>query len=222
MSEPLSILVVDDHRVFSEGLVAVLQIRLPDARFAMAHSGAEAWDRISQSAGYQMVITDISMGAMSGLELATRIKRDYPVIKVLILSMHDERNIVSAAMETEAEGFVLKSASAQEIVTAIQDILGDKTHYSREVMAIMLEKVKQEKKQEAVKILLTDRELEILKLILDEQSSEEIAEQLFISKRTVDTHRANLMEKTGCRNLIALFKFAIRGRLVGANPGTST
>lgn len=222
MSEPLSILVVDDHRIFAEGLVAVLQTRFPKASFALAHSGLEACERINQSPDFHLVIADISMGNMNGLDLATRIKHKYPVIKVLILSMHDERNMIAAALETEAEGFVLKSSSAQEIVAAIQDILGDKTHYSREVMAIMLEKVKQEKKQEALRVLLTDREMEILRHILDEKSSEEIAELLFISKRTIDTHRANLMEKTGCRNLIALYKFAVRNHLLDSGLGSNT
>lgn len=222
MSEPLSILVVDDHRIFSEGLVAVLRLRFPEANFTLAHSGMEAWEHIVQSPDYQLVITDISMGGMNGLELATKIKQQYPAIKVLILSMHDERNIVAAAMDTEAEGFVLKSSSAQEVVEAIRDILNHKTHYGREVMAIMLEKVKQEKKREAVKVLLTDREMEILKLILDEKSSEEIAELLFISKRTVDTHRTNLMDKTGCRNLIALYKFAFHHHLADPSLGSGT
>ncbi len=222
MSATFSILVVDDHRIFAEGLVAVMQLRFPNARFTLANSGTEAWDLISRSPDYQLVISDISMGEMSGLELATRIKSHLPAIKVLILSMHNERNIVSAAMETEAEGFVLKSSSAQEIESAIKDILDGGTHYSREVLAILLEKVKQEKKHDAVKIMLTDREREILKLILEEYSTGEIAEKLFISKRTVDTHRANLLEKTGCHNLIALYKFAIRHQLANPNIGNTT
>jgi DNA-binding NarL/FixJ family response regulator len=222
MSETLSILVVDDHRIFAEGLVAVLQLRFPHARFILAHSGTEAWDLIRMTPHYQLVISDISMGEMSGLELATRIKGQFPAIKVLILSMHNERNIVSAAMDTEAEGFVLKSANALDIESAIKDILDGSTHYSREVLAILLEKVKQEKKQDAIKILLTDREREILKLILEEYSTGEIAEMLFISKRTVDTHRANLLEKTGCHSLIALYKFAIRHHLTDPNISTTT
>jgi DNA-binding NarL/FixJ family response regulator len=220
MSKPLTILVVDDHKVFAEGLVAVLQLHFPTAMFQLASSGEHAWQLIERDFAFQLVITDISMGQMSGLELATRIKREHPGIKVLILSMHDERPIIRLAMDTEAEGFVLKSSSAQDIVAAIQDIQNHKTHYSREVMAIMLEAVRQEQKKEVAKLMLTDRELEILKLIMEEHSSEEIGEKLFISKRTVDTHRANLMEKTGCHNLIALFKFAVRHRL--ADIGSST
>jgi DNA-binding NarL/FixJ family response regulator len=208
MSEPLSILVVDDHRIFAEGLVSVLRLQFPEAKFEMARSGEEAWDFIQRTPSLHLVITDISMASMSGLELAGRIKKNYPTLPVLILSMHDEEVVVKSAMTTEAEGFVLKSASAQEIGQAIRDVLAGKTHYSREVMAIYLQEVRKEKKQERVQVLLTDREREVLKLILEEYSSEAIAEKLFISRRTVDTHRANILEKTGCHNLIALYKFA--------------
>jgi DNA-binding NarL/FixJ family response regulator len=213
MNNELAILIVDDHRVFAEGLASVLRISFPNAQFEILHSGEQAWGRIVESPSFQLVITDISMAEMTGLALATRIKKNYPSIKVLILSMHNERQIVSSAMDTEAEGFVLKSSSSQEIVAAIHDILNDRTHYSREILSILLEKVKEERKQEEVNIFLTEREVEIVKLITAELSSDEIAEKLFISKRTVDTHRANIMEKTGCKNLIALFKFAYRHKL---------
>ncbi len=214
MNNTLSILVVDDHRVFAEGLIAILRINFPKAEFKIAHSGESAWELITEDPTFQLVITDISMAGMTGFDLATRIKQHHAAIKVLILSMHNERNIVTAAMDTEAEGFVLKSSSAQEIIIAIQDVLNNKTHYSREVLSILLEKEKAERRQEEVRTLLTEREREILKLIIEEYSSDEIAEKLFISKRTVDTHRANIMEKTGCRNLIALFKFAVRYQLI--------
>ncbi|MBL7848839.1 MAG: response regulator transcription factor [Cyclobacteriaceae bacterium] len=208
MSEQLSILVVDDHRIFAEGLVAVLRLQFPKAGFEMARSGEEAWEMIQRTPSFHLVITDISMASISGLELASRIKKEYPAIPVLILSMHDEEAMVKSAMNTEAEGFVLKSASAQEIGQAIRDVIDGKTHYSREVMAIYLQEVRKDKKREQVQVALTEREREVLKLILDEYSSEAIAEKLFISRRTVDTHRANILEKTGCYNLIALYKFA--------------
>ncbi len=213
MSKPIAILVVDDHRVFAEGLVAVLSLQFPDARFDMAHSGEEAWEIIQRTPSFHLVITDISMTAMSGLELAGRIKKEYPAIPVLILSMHDEVAIVKSAMDTESEGFVLKSASAQEIGKAIRDVIDGKTHYSPEVMAIYLQETRKGKKLER-EVLLTDREKEVLQLILDEYSSEAIAEKLFISRRTVDTHRANILEKTGCRNLISLYKFATQHHLI--------
>jgi len=213
MNNVLNILLADDHKIFAEGLAAVLRIKFPHALFEIVHSGEDAWARVEASQHFQLVITDISMPGITGLELATRIKQQYPTIKVLILSMHNDRQMVAAALATEAEGFVLKTSTAQEIAAAINDLLNDSTHYSREVLQVMLGKVKDEK-QDVLQIQLTDRELEILKLILEEFSNEQMAEKLFISKRTVETHRKHIMEKTGCKNLIALYKFASRNGLI--------
>ena len=213
MNSALTILLADDHKIFAEGLAAVLRIKFPQAVFEIVHSGEDAWVKIEASQHFQLVITDISMPGISGLELATRIKQQYPAIKVLILSMHNDRQMVAAALATEAEGFVLKTSTAQEIANAINDLLNDSTHYSRDVLQIMLSKAKDEK-QSIQQNPLTDRELEILKLILEENSNEQVAEKLFISKRTVETHRMHIMEKTGCKNLIALYKFASRNGLL--------
>lgn len=209
MNESTRILVVDDHRVFAEGLVSILTLQFPEFSFETASSGEMAWARIESSESFQLVITDISMTGMSGLDLATRIKSSHPGLGVLILSMHDEPAIVRAAMETEAEGFVLKTATAAEISQAIRDILGHRTHYTREVMEIFLKEMRLGK-QEPPNEPLSPRELDVLRLIVQELSSDDIAAQLFISRRTVDSHRASIQEKTGCRNLIALYKYAVR------------
>jgi DNA-binding NarL/FixJ family response regulator len=142
------------------------------------------------------------------------VKAQFPKVKVLVLSMHNEREIVSAILEAEAEGYVLKNSTAQDIVTAVTDILKGNTHYGREVLNVMLQKMQVDRKKEEVKKVLSPRELEILQLIIEEYSSEEIGEKLFISKRTVETHRANILEKTGCHNIIALIKYAVRSKLV--------
>lgn len=213
MNKDLTILIADDHKVFAEGLEAVLRIKIPQALFEIVHSGEAAWARIKASPDFSLLITDISMPGISGLELATRVKQQHPEIKVLVVSMHNDRQMVAAVLATEAEGFVLKTSSAQEIANAINDLLNDSTHYSREVLQVMLSKAKEEK-QTALQNPLTNRELEVLKLVLEENSNEEMAEKLFISKRTVETHRMNIMEKTGCKNLIALYKFASRTGLI--------
>lgn len=217
MSEPSRILVVDDHRVFAEGLVAILSLQFPGFTFETANSGEQAWARLQDPQEFRMVVTDISMTGMSGLDLATRVKTQHPGLGVLILSMHDEPAMVKAAMETEADGFVLKSSTAREIGQAVRDILDNRTHYSPEVMRLFLQGVRGEK-QGTPKESLSERELEVLRLIVQELSSDDIAERLFISRRTVDTHRASILEKTGCRNLISLYKYAVRNGLAQPNP----
>lgn len=221
MSARLSILVVDDHRIFAEGLIAVLRLSFPDAAFSMATSGEMAADLLESAHQPDLVVTDISMGGMSGLQLASLIKSSHPAIRVLILSMHDDAPVIQSALDTEAEGFVLKSASAADIAGALRDILAGRTHYSREVLDRLVQSTRRERKSEEVRMLLSEREKEVLTLILQEYSSDDIAEKLFISKRTVDTHRANILEKTGCRNLIALYKFAVRNGLIDSLGSTA-
>lgn len=215
MAQALKILLADDHRIFAEGLLAILQKNFKDISFTTVNSGEEAWAVLSEHpTEWQLLITDISMAAMSGIELTQKVKKQFPEIKVFVLSMHNEREIVSAILEAEAEGYVLKNSTAQDIVTAVTDILNGKTHYGREVLNTMLQKMQVDKKKEEIKKVLSTRELEILQLIIEEYSSEEIGEKLFISKRTVETHRANILEKTGCHNIIGLIKYAARNKLV--------
>jgi|JI7StandDraft_1071085.scaffolds.fasta_scaffold03993_2 DNA-binding NarL/FixJ family response regulator len=215
MEQLVNILLADDHRIFAEGLLGILQKNFKHASFTTVDSGEAAWATLSDKPdAWQLLITDISMAAMNGIELTRKVKAQFPKIKVLVLSMHDEREIISAILEAEAEGYVLKNSTAQDIVTAVSDILNDKTHYGREVLNVMLQKMQTDKKKEEVKKVLSARELEILQLIIEEYSSEEIGEKLFISKRTVETHRANILEKTGCHNIIGLIKYAVRSKLV--------
>lgn len=213
--ESVNILLADDHRIFAEGLLAILQKNFKQASFTTVNSGEAAWAALhEQPCAWELLITDISMAAMSGIELTKKVKTQYPNIKVLVLSMHNEREIVSGILEAEAEGYVLKNSTAQDIVVAVTDILNGKTHYGREVLSVMLQKMQGDKKKEEIKKILSSRELEILQLIIEEYSSEEIGEKLFISKRTVETHRANILEKTGCHNIIGLIKYAVRNKLV--------
>lgn len=215
MKKPINILLADDHRIFAEGLLGILQKNFNDISFTTVDSGEAAWETLqAQPEAWQLLITDISMAAMSGIELTRKVKEQFPRIKVLVLSMHNEREIVSAILEAEAEGYVLKNSTAQDIVTAVTDILNGSTHYGREVLSIMLQKMQVDKRKEDVKKVLSIRELEILQLIIEEYSSEEIGEKLFISKRTVETHRANILEKTGCHNIIGLIKYAVRNKFV--------
>jgi DNA-binding NarL/FixJ family response regulator len=215
MEDTFSILLADDHRIFAEGLLFILQKQFKNASITTVSSGEEAWAKIEEApAKWKLLITDISMQKMSGIELTKKVKHDFSEIKVLVLSMHNEREIVSAILEAEAEGYVLKNSSAQDITNAVTDIMNGSTHYGREVLNVMLQKMQVEKKKEEVKKVLSTRELEVLQLIIEEYSSEQIGEKLFISKRTVETHRANILEKTACHNIIGLIKYAVRNKLV--------
>jgi DNA-binding NarL/FixJ family response regulator len=127
--------------------------------------------------------------------------------------MYNDNKIVNEILQTEAEGFILKNTGKHELVSALNQITEGGTFYSREVLMSLMQQVK-DKKIEPEPVQLTDREIEVLHLICEEYSSEQIAEKLFISKRTVDTHRQHIYEKTQCKTIVSLIKFGIRNNLV--------
>ncbi|HYG03059.1 MAG TPA: response regulator transcription factor [Chryseosolibacter sp.] len=210
MENNFNILLADDHRLFTEGLVMILKKHFPDATITIAESGDVAWQIIESKPDFDLLITDISMPGLNGVELTSRVKKVYPNIRVLVLTMHNEREIVSSILHAEAEGYVLKNSTAREINMAITNIMNNSTHYGKEIVSIMMQKIQIEKRREDFRKMLSDRELEVLQLIIEEHSSDEIAQKLSIGKRTVDSHRANILEKTGCKNIIALIKYALR------------
>ena len=160
---------------------------------------------------------DIDMGETNGIDATIEVKKNYPDVNILALSMHGEHNYILKMLEAGATGYILKNAGKEEMLTAIISVASGNSYFSREVSSRLIEYLN--KPQVNIKntdkdIPLTNREIEILKLIAQEYSNSEIAEELFISVRTVDTHRRNLIEKLGVKNTAGLVRFAIRKGLV--------
>lgn len=213
MDDKVRIFIVDDHQILIDGVKSLLR---NEERFQILNEALSAKDALSKLAedyNYDILITDISMPEMDGVELSKRVKQLYPEIKILVLSMYNNQQVATEIIMSEAEGFILKNTGKQELVAALNAISDNGTYYSREVLSAMMQKVKSDKKTEEEIANLTDREAEILQLICEELSSEQIAQKLNISKRTVDTHRQNIYEKTGCKTIISLIKFALRNNL---------
>ncbi|MCS7076056.1 MAG: response regulator transcription factor [Bacteroidia bacterium] len=207
----LKVLLVDDHQMFLDGLEFILSKEPYLSIVAEANNGKNALPLI-KNLSVDMVITDISMPEMDGITLTKHVKQGYPNVKVLVLSMHNERSIVTQIMESEADGYVLKNCRKQELLQAIRTILDNGTYYCKEIASLIRENYKMLSNEE--KIELTPREKEILQLIVQEYSSQEIADKLHISKRTVDTHRINIMEKTNSHTIVGLIKYAIRSGIL--------
>lgn len=216
-NKPIRILIADDHQMFIDGLKALLKRDKNVQIIGEVGNGTDALEFVRKQTP-DLLITDISMPGMSGVELTRHIKHSYPEVKVLVLSMYNDREIVSEILMSEAEGYILKNTGRQELMNAIQRIADNSTYYSNEVLNSMMSRLKKQKTIERNASLLTSREIEIVKLIMEEYSSEEIAEKLFISKRTVDTHRKNIIQKTNTRTLVGLIKFAIENNLAEFNP----
>src|SRR6218665_1399023 len=209
----IRLMIVDDHQMFIDGVKSLLRKEKQFEFIAEANTGEDALRLLSEQVP-DILISDISMPGMSGKELVQAIKKEYPGVKILVLSMHNEADVISDIMYMEAEGYILKNIGKQELVTALQKLSDGGTHYSDEVLLSLMRKVKKENKKEKETITLSDREIEIVKLIAQEFSNEEIAEKLFLSKRTVETHRKNIHQKTGIKTVVGLIKFAIRNDLV--------
>lgn len=204
---------VDDHQMFIDGIKALLDGQDLFKIVAEFTNGSDGLALLEHQE-IDIIITDLSMAEMSGVELVRRVKANYPEIKILVLSMHNNRETISEILMSEAEGYILKNTDKKELLTALKRINDGGTFYSNEVMSLMFEKVKQDKKQEIAIEQLTPREIEILILITEELSSEEIGKKLFISSRTVETHRKNILAKTKVKTIVGLIKFAFQYGLV--------
>ncbi|MEM1122310.1 MAG: response regulator transcription factor [Bacteroidota bacterium] len=211
----IKILVADDHKVFREGIISILEEVEDITVIAEAGDGREVLDRLKE-AQPDVILMDITMGDTSGIDTTKLVKKDYPQIKVLALSMHSESSYIVKMLEVGASGYLLKDAGKEEMETAIRVVAKGNTYYSQQVSSIIVQHLTNPNKMKEDKsnVPLTKREKEVLKLIADEYSNPEIAEKLFISIRTVDTHRRNLLEKLQVKNTAGLVKYAIKFGIV--------
>jgi DNA-binding NarL/FixJ family response regulator len=217
MTTPLKIriLIADDHPIVLRGLRMVLDAQ-PDLEVvAEATDGDQAVEQ-AVSGEIHLAILDISMPRKTGLQAAREITHRKPEVRVLMLSMHDSEQYLFEAISAGASGYVLKSAVDRDLVEACRAAMrGEPFLYPGAVRALMREYLDRARAGEALhKDLLTPREEEIVKLVAEAHTNEEIGEMLFISKKTVERHRANILEKLGMRDRVELTRYAIRRGLV--------
>ena len=207
------IVLADDHGVVRKGLRSLINEMEGFDIIGEATDGEQALKMVKELSP-DILITDISMPKLNGLELLDVIKSENLEVNVLILSMYEDEEYVLAAIEAGASGYVHKDADDDELLKAIENIGNGCVYYGNSIKNIMAKKIKQSKVYDAERSsALTSREQEILKLIVKGQSNKEIAVKLFISTRTVDTHRNNIMRKLKVRNAAELVRIAIQKRL---------
>jgi DNA-binding NarL/FixJ family response regulator len=211
--ESLKIVIADDHQMFIDGIKLLLKKEKAFEIAGEALNGAAALELI-EKLNPEILITDINMPGMSGTELTKIVKEKFPQTKVIVLTMYNDREIVNEILNTEAEGYILKNTGKQELINALTKIADNGTYYSNEVMNIMMTTVRKEKKIAEQTQHLTPREIEIIRLITKEYSSAQIADTLFISPRTVDTHRKHILQKTKSKTLVGLMRFAYDNNLL--------
>lgn len=205
----MKILLVDDHTILLDGVKSLLS-QEDDLQIVGQAGSAEAALEFLKKQDVDLVITDYSMPGMDGLSLLNTVKRVAPNTKIIMLSMHDEVHLVKEILKAGVNGYVLKKDTHKELLNAIRDVTNGKVYLSSDVNKMLITNLNNPDEGK----LLTDREREILKLIAKEYTNKDIAEELFISERTVETHRKNIFKKTATNSLVGLIKFAYANNLI--------
>lgn len=206
-----NIVIVDDHPIVIEGLSALLQADKA-LHVAATFTAGQAFLSFLPDAGFiDIVLLDITLPDMNGVEVCKQIKKISPETKVLIISNHSERSIILQMLQQGASGYLLKNASSEELVRCIHDVLDGKVAFSAEVMTIMTRPLQNEPKATPH---LTKREKQVLGMIATGKTSASIAEELCVSQFTVETHRRNLMQKFEAGNTAALIRMAAAQQLL--------
>lgn len=214
MAEIIRVVIVDDHGLFRNGLKLLLGTTNQIQVAGEAANGIEFLELLN-TIEPDVVLMDIDMPGMDGIEATRRALAMKPSLKIITLSMFGEDEYYYQMIEAGVKGFLLKNSELNELKQAIQQVAAGRTYFSEELLLNMLKNIKTVNVAEKQgHVNLSDREIEVLQQICKGLSNNEIADALHISKRTVDKHRANLLEKTNCRNTASLVMYALKHKLI--------
>lgn len=213
----IRVLIVDDHTLVREGIRALLALAKDIEVVGEAGNGKEALDKIGELMP-DVVLMDLAMPIMGGLEVTRRIRKEFPQVKVLALTQYDDSDYVIPVMEAGARGFVTKMSAFGELATAIQAVYKGESYLSSSAAIALVEELQGrlssgEGEKDPYQ-QLTDREREVLKLIVEGHTVKEIADMLVVSPKTVEWYKTNLMNKLDIHNKTDLIKYALRKRVI--------
>jgi len=213
----LRILIADDHELIRRGVRTLLEAEPGWKVVAEASDGQEAFEKAKETKP-EIVVLDIGMPRLSGLEAARRLKRTLPQIKVLMLTMHDSERLAWEVLNVGALGYVTKSDTARDLVIAIEALRRDKTFFTPKVDRIILDSFLNGGSSKRAKEMqgeqLTSRQREIVQLLAEGKTSKEVSALLNLSVKTVETHRANIMRRLSCHSVSDLVRYAVRNNIV--------
>ncbi len=216
--DKIKIIVVDDHQIVRDGIY-LLVMNVPDVEImGEAGNGDELFELLKKQQP-DVIVLDLSLPKISGLEICRILHKDYPHIKVIVFSSYNDEDSIVNALKAGAKGYIPKDVFREELVTAIRAVREGQEYLSNSIPnTILLNFIKRDREKEKFdydKLAdLTKREIEVLKLIAEGLSYKEIAEKLFISFRTVETHKNNILQKLGLKTTVDLVKYAIKNKLI--------
>lgn len=221
--DKIRILLADDHALIRSGIATLLQSSADFSIIGEAKDGEEAIQK-AKELNPDVIVIDLSMPKLSGIEATKIIKKKYPHIRVLVLTMHENEEYVYQILKSGAGGYVLKSAGKEELSSAIRAVARGEKFFSPRVSQIMAEGYLRRAEGDEVKewqsdVPLTRREKEILALVANGLTNQQIADQLYISPRTVDTHRTNIMQKLNIHDVVNLVRYAIEHGITTSKDG---
>jgi len=215
----IRVLVVDDHAILRDGICSLLERQPGLTVVGEAGNGREALTRVGELLP-DIVLMDVAMPVMDGLEATRRIKEAYPHVKVLILTQHDNREYIAPLLQAGASGYVLKRSGGREVVTAIRQVFEQGIFLEPAVVRQVLHDYTHTGNSDKGETPhLTEREMEILKLVIQGKSNKAIAMALVISPKTVSVHRTNIMVKLGVHNSVELVRYALQHHLIDESEG---
>lgn len=208
MTGPIKIMIVDDHQLMIDGMMELLSNQGNHQIIATANSAKRGLE-VLKNTTVDVLISDVNMPEMKGTDFITAAKKLNVDIKIIAVSMHSEGHIVKDVLKAGADSYVLKHSTQNELIEAIQKTVDGETFVSAAITKMLVDSVK----YPSIEELLSEREREIISLIVKEYTGRQIAEELFISEKTVETHKRNIFRKTNTTTLVGLTKFAIAHQL---------
>jgi two-component system, NarL family, response regulator DegU len=216
--EKITLAIADDHKLFREGLVSIFR-QHPRIQVVMqAENGQDLLTQISTLPKPNVVLMDLNMPILDGMAATEKLKKLDPNIKILILSMHNEEAFILKMLDLGANGYLLKTAEPEELIAAIETVTEKDYYFNDYINAVIIKGLKEKRNYAKISLSnqenLTSREIQCLELICQGDNSSEIADKMFISKRTVEFHRQNLLEKLSVKNTASLIVYAVKHGLI--------
>ena len=215
MEHTIKVLIADDHQMILDGLKSLLTQDDQIEVIGEAKTGEEVITKAKSALELDVLILDINMPGKDGIEVSKELKSSFPEIKILVLTMYNRPEFIKNLLEVGINGYILKNAGKKELIRAIKQLASGESYFGPEITKVIIDSYQKNRVfNNPLSIELTDREKEIIRLIAEGLSSQEIADSLFISTHTVNTHRKNILSKLDVKNVAGIIRFGIQAGIV--------